>query len=59
MKIEDLIRRCRSEAKLAPSKSKKLRILIDGEGVGSSTTLGEVGVTPFGKKDIALSYEMS
>ena len=57
LKIFELIRRVRTKASLLPAASTNPRITVNGEQVGHTMKLGEVGVGKDGKAVVAFTYD--
>ncbi|KAI7232376.1 hypothetical protein KC343_g6536 [Hortaea werneckii] len=58
MKVADLIRRCRADAKIEAGTTSNPRIAIDGSFIGHGQLLGEVNVTKGTNKFVAFQYDL-
>ncbi|KAI6870687.1 hypothetical protein KC343_g8988 [Hortaea werneckii] len=58
MKVADLIRRCRADAKIEAGTTSNPRIAIDGSFIGHGQLLGEVNVTKGTNKFVAFHYDL-
>ncbi|KAI6826104.1 hypothetical protein KC332_g7188 [Hortaea werneckii] len=58
MKVADLIKRCRVDAKIEAGTTRNPRIAVDGSFIGHGQLLGEVNVTKGTNKFVAFQYEL-
>ncbi|GAB1736833.1 hypothetical protein NU219Hw_g8861t1 [Hortaea werneckii] len=58
LKVADLIRRCRVDAKIEAGATSNPRIAVDGSFVGHGQLLGEVNVTNGTNKFVAFQYDL-
>ncbi|KAI7471946.1 hypothetical protein D0860_03339 [Hortaea werneckii] len=58
MKVADLIRRCRADAKIEAGTTSNPRVAIDGSFIGHGQLLGEVNVTKGTNKFVAFHYDL-
>ncbi|KAI7287490.1 hypothetical protein KC345_g556 [Hortaea werneckii] len=58
MKVADLIRRCRVDAKIEAGTTSNPRVAIDGSFIGHGQLLGEVNVTKGTNKFVAFHYDL-
>lgn len=58
MKVADLIRRCRADAKIEAGTTSNPRIAIGGSFIGHGQLLGEVNVTKGTNKFVAFHYDL-
>ncbi|KAI7221782.1 hypothetical protein KC333_g1537 [Hortaea werneckii] len=58
LKVADLIRRCRVDAKIETGTTSNPRVAVDGSFIGHGQLLGEVNVTKGTNKFVAFQYDL-